>query len=334
MTSRSRSTALSLLVPLVLLVAAGCGPDDRDPEAGTTPSAPVSTTDSPSASRAPSSPTSAATTRSTPARPPSSEAPDGRISKLLVFVVENHSFDQMQAEMPFTRGLAERYGYASHYTAITHPSLPNYLAIAGGDTFGVADDEGPDVHPLPGHSVFGAAVDDGTSARLYADAMTSPCQLAPSGTYAVKHNPWAYFPADAQSCRRDDLPLAELGPDVAAGDLPAVGMVIPDLCNDAHDCSLGQADTWLATNVGVAMSGPDWASGRLAIVITADEDDRKHGNQILTVVANPSIDHLVVSEPLDHYALSRAYAEVAGVAPLGNAASAADLLGAFGLSPR
>jgi acid phosphatase len=163
--------------------------------------------------------------------------------------------------------------------------------------------------------------------------MTSPCQLAPAGTYAVKHNPWAYFPAEASSCQSGDVPLTAFGPDVAAGRLPTVGMVIPDLCNDAHDCDLSQADDWLATNVGVAMSGPDWASGHLGIVITADEDDREHGNQILTVVANPSIDHLVVSEPLDHYALSRAYAEVAGVAPLANAANAADLLDAFGLAP-
>jgi acid phosphatase len=82
------------------------------------------------------------------------------------------------------------------------------------------------------------------------------------------------------------------------------------------------------------MKGPDWRSGHLAIVITADEDDRDHGNRILTVVAHPALHHVVVSAPLTHYALSRAYADVAGFAPLHHARTAPDLLRRFGLTPR
>jgi len=54
------------------------------------------------------------------------------VTKLLVFVVENHSLQQMRRGMPWLDHLARRYGYATQYRAITHPSLPNYLAIAGG----------------------------------------------------------------------------------------------------------------------------------------------------------------------------------------------------------
>ncbi len=93
------------------------------------------------------------------------------VTKLLVFVVENHSLDQMRDEMPFTARLARRYGYATSYHGVTHPSLPNYLAIAGGDTFGVSDDAAPSAHPLTGPSVFGRAVRAGSTARLYAEAM-------------------------------------------------------------------------------------------------------------------------------------------------------------------
>src|SRR3954469_22879393 len=53
------------------------------------------------------------------------------VTKVLAFVEENHSLAQMQAGMPYTFALAKQYGYASNYAAITHPSLPNYLAIAG-----------------------------------------------------------------------------------------------------------------------------------------------------------------------------------------------------------
>jgi acid phosphatase len=253
------------------------------------------------------------------------------VEKILVFVVENHSLDQMRDQMPFTRGLATRYGYADDYVAIRHPSLPNYLAIAGGDTFGVSDDGPPASHRLSGASVFGAAVRAGSTARLYAESMSSPCRVDSSGTYAVKHNPWAYFADERAECQRGDLPLAALDQDVAAGGLPAVGMVIPDLCNDAHDCSLAHADDWLRHYVGEVLQGPDWASGHLAVVVTADEDDSHHGNKILTVVASPAVQQLVVHTHLDHYALSRSLAEVAGVPALRNAADAPSLLAAFGL---
>src|SRR3954464_3870602 len=82
-------------------------------------------------------------TASTTSTPP-------RVTKVLVFIEENHSLSQMKSSMPFVYGLAKRYAYASSYTAIRHPSLPNYLAIAGGSTFGVSDDDSPAAHPLSG----------------------------------------------------------------------------------------------------------------------------------------------------------------------------------------
>ncbi len=255
------------------------------------------------------------------------------VSQLLVFVVENHSLQQMRESMPFTARLARRYGYATRYHATTHPSLPNYLAIAGGSTFGVSDDAAPSAHPLRGASVFGRAVRRGSSARLYADAMATRCQVESSGTYAVKHNPWAYFADERALCRRDDVPLRRFNRDVDNGRLPAVGMVIPDLCNDAHDCDLGRADAWLRKRIRRVFDGPDWAAGRLAVVITADEDDGAHGNRILTVVAHPGVRHRVVRTRLNHYSLSRSYAEVAGVRPLRHAADARPLLQRFGLTP-
>jgi hypothetical protein len=253
------------------------------------------------------------------------------VSKLLVFVVENHSLSQMRHGMPWLSRVATRYGYAARYRAITHPSLPNYLAIAGGDTFGVTDDAPPALHRIYRPSVFGRALRAGRTATTYAEGMTLRCQQVDAGRYAVRHNPWTYFRSERRACRRHDVPLRRLGRDVDAGNLPRVGMVVPDVCHDAHDCSLSQADSWLRRRVGKVLHGPDFASGRLAVVVTADEDDRRHGNRVLTVVAHPRLHHRVVRRGLTHYALSRSYAEVAGVQPLGHARSARSLLGAFGL---
>ena len=271
------------------------------------------------------------------AMPPSASAPAavasaGVVEKMLVFIVENHSFDEMESEMGSVAGLGDQYGYAQDYSALTHPSLPNYLAIAGGDTYGVTDDDAPSVHPILGPSVFGRTLASGGTAKTYADAMTSPCQQDNGGTYAVKHNPWGYFVDERDLCDQYDVPLGALAADIDQGALPSVGLVVPDLCNDAHDCPLSQADAWLAEQIDHVLQGPDWASGRLAIVVTADEDDQTQDNRILTVVAHPGLAHTVATTPLTHYSLARSLADVAGVAPLGNAATAAPLLESFGLT--
>ena len=77
--------------------------------------------------------------------------------------------------------------------------------------------------------------------------------------------------------------------------------------------------------------GPDWRSGHLAVVLTADEDDRSAGNNVLTVVIHPSQKRNVVTSPLTHYSLTRLYEEVAGVPYLFDAASAPSMTTAFGL---
>jgi acid phosphatase len=109
-------------------------------------------------------------------------------------------------------------------------------------------------------------------------------------------------------------------------------MVVPDVCHDAHDCTLATADTWMKQEVGLAMSGPDFRSGRLAIVVTADEDDGSQGNVVLTTLVHPSVRGVVTSSPLSDLSLSRLYGQVLGLAPLREAASAPPMAQAFGLS--
>jgi phosphatidylinositol-3-phosphatase len=263
---------------------------------------------------------------------PSSGSSVTGATKLLVFVVENHSLAEMRSQMPWTFALAQRYGYATDFHAMTHPSLPNYLAIAGGSTFGVTDDNDPSSHPLPGASVFGEALHAGLTAHVYAESMPAPCTTYPAGEYAVKHNPWTYLVDERSLCRAHDTSMSSFAGDVRAGHLPDAGMVVPNICNDAHDCSLGTADAWLRREVGLAMSGPDFTSGRLAIVITADEDDGSQGNTVLTILVHPSVRGVVTGAPLSHLSLSRLYSQVLGLPPLRAAASAPSMVTPFGLA--
>lgn len=144
--------------------------------------------------------TSPATGRTGPATAPT--------SKILTIVVENHSLAQMRSDMPYLNGLAEKYGYATDYRAVAHPSLPNYLAIAFGSTNGVKDDRLPPHHHVSGDSVFSLASTHTTAgARIYAESMKFNCQRSAHYPYTpgTTRGPTARRAATSGTCRREHL---------------------------------------------------------------------------------------------------------------------------------
>ena len=265
-------------------------------------------------------------------------SPATEVDKVLVIVEENRSVQDAKAHMPFLLSQAQKYGTATNFYAIKHPSLPNYLVLAGGSTFGVADDEAPDAHRLQGPSLFGQLVAAGRTAKTYAEAMPDNCSRQDHETYAVRHNPWVYFddPTERAACERFDVasgsPTAgALVDDINAGELPTFGLLIPDVCHDGHDCSAATTDDWLRSWLPTIKDGPDFAANRLAIVITWDEDDDNSGNQVPLVVIHPSLKGSQVTTRLDHYGLSASIARVGGIPPLRDAGKGTAPLEAFGL---
>src|SRR5437870_13092344 len=76
--------------------------------------------------------------------PRASAAPQRHV---FLIVMENHAPDQALSGA-FTASLAAKYGVANNYHAISHPSVPNYLALTSGQTWGIEDD-GYHVLPKP-----------------------------------------------------------------------------------------------------------------------------------------------------------------------------------------
>ncbi|MBV9366971.1 MAG: hypothetical protein JOY89_22270, partial [Solirubrobacterales bacterium] len=66
----------------------------------------------------------------------------GPPAHVAVIVMENHEYGDIigSPSAPFINGLARRFALARSMYAISHPSLPNYLALTGGSTFGRTDD--------------------------------------------------------------------------------------------------------------------------------------------------------------------------------------------------
>jgi phosphatidylinositol-3-phosphatase len=257
-------------------------------------------------------------------------------TKVLTVIEENHSLSQMQAGMPYLNSLAAKYSYAAYWTAVQHPSLPNYLALTGGSTFGVSNDGAPSVNAVKvgsAKSVFDTAIAAGKTAKTYAESMPKNCNLVTVSPYAVKHNPWAYFGSTVPraNCNKYDASTATLQSNEGANALPNVGLVVPNLANDAHDGSLAKADGWLKTNLAKAFASTDFTSGKLVIIVTADEDNGTSANKVLTVVCHAGTAHRVVTTHLTHYSWTKYMAQVTGTTPLLAGASAPDMKAAFGL---
>jgi acid phosphatase len=259
-------------------------------------------------------------------------------TKILAVVLENHAQAQALSSMPYLSSLARRFGRTRNYRAITHPSLPNYLALVAGSTFGIHDDNQPSSHRLRGGSIFDQALARGLTAKVYAESMPHNCALVATGSYAVKHNPWTYFAGRRQrsNCRRHDVPMGTptggaLAHDVRAGTLPRVGLAIPNICHDAHDCSLGTADHWLHRWLAKILTGPDYRAGRLAVVVTFDENDGVTPNTVLTVAISPRTRHVQANAAYSHYSWLRCADTMLGLPPLRKASSARSLCTAFKL---
>src|ERR1700722_10863891 len=62
---------------------------------------------------------------------------------IFVIIEENHTTDEIvpSAAAPNLTRFAQQYGYSWKFYAEQHPSEPNYVAILGGDTFGIRDDD-------------------------------------------------------------------------------------------------------------------------------------------------------------------------------------------------
>jgi hypothetical protein len=300
----------------------------------TTASSNTTTTAGPGTTTTTAPPPTTTTTTAVPPTTTTTQPTSGIGNKVLVIMEENHTAGEFFSSLPYLGSLASTYGHATDYNAISHPSLPNYLATFGGSTFGTSTDCAVGCGPTSSDtSVFDQTIAAGSSARAYIESMPSNCDVSNSGEYATKHNPWPYFfnATSQANCAADDVPLTQLQADITAGALPTTGEITPNLDDDWHDGTAAQANAFLQTWVPALMAGPDYTSGHLSIVITADEDDNSSPNVVPFVVVNPALSGVVVTAAFNHYSLTRWLDDNAGAPPLNNAATATDIGSAFGL---
>ena len=259
-----------------------------------------------------------------PAASPAPAEGSGPLAHIVIIVDENKPATSVigNAAAPYLNGLARTYAQATHYSAITHPSLPNYLALTSGTTAGITTDCNP-----PGGSCLvtgpnlAQALDRAhRSWKMYAESMPAPCTTANTDLYAVKHNPFLYFPSvtdDPASCAAHDVPYSQLEAELATTtSLPDFSFISPNLCDDMHNCSVATGDAWLASAVPRILSSPAFTKQRSLLVVTFDEGDAAD-NVIPCVFAGPAARPQTSSAtPFTHYSLLRTVEDAWGLPPL------------------
>jgi len=230
---------------------------------------------------------------------------------IVEIMMENTSYASIlgNANAPQINALANRYGLATNYFGVTHPSEPNYMANIAGSYFGVQDDN--QFYCTPAIAATdpycgGTTVNHTVSAQNVGDQLTSvgktwrgyfqslpPAPATPvtsgptangvytfkypsnaNALYASKHNPFLNF-TGTQGALANMVPDTQLATDLASGDLANFSLVVPDQCHDMHG-------TGSCTDATALMTAGDAYVGSTVNAIMSSRVWR-HGNNAIVI---------------------------------------------------
>jgi len=239
---------------------------------------------------------------------------------VVVVMEENHAYSQVigSSSAPYINSLANSGALMTQSFGVTHPSEPNYMALFGGSTFGLSSDKCP--------------VSEGTTANLgsellasgktfvgYSEGLPSAgSTVCTSGKYARKHSPWVNY---SNVPGADSVPFTSFPTNYA--NLPTLSFVIPNLNDDMHDGTVAAGDTWLKNNLSAYAT---WAKANNSLlIVTWDEDDSAHGNQIATIFYGARVKPGQYATAVTHYNVLRTLESMYALPPMNNAATAAPI---------
>jgi acid phosphatase len=238
---------------------------------------------------------------------------------IVIVVEENHSSANVigNKSAPFMNQLGANGALMTQSYAETHPSEPNYLALFSGSTFGLTSDACPvnaGAAPNIASELLAAGYTFGGFSEDMPEVGSAVCA---AGKYARKHVPWANF-TNVPPATSLPFSMFNSRPDYAS--LPTVSFVIPNLDNDMHDGTIGQADSWLASNLA---QYANWAvANNSLLIVTWDEDDNGPSNQIPTMIYGANVRPGAYSEVISHYNVLSTIEQMYGLPKTGLAANA------------
>ncbi len=209
---------------------------------------------------------------------------------VFIVVEENTDYSSVigSSSMPYFNRLAQQYGLATQYYANTHPSIGNYFMMTVGKIITNNDSY---ASVVTDDNVIRQLLAAGKTWKAYAENLPSVGYVSlnvDAGGYASRHNPVVYLtdvhdnPTQAQHV----VPFTQFATDLASNAFPNYSFIVPNLCNDAHDCSLSTADTWLRNNIDpLVQSTPFQQDGLLIILFDEAGGDNSNGGGRIAWIA-------------------------------------------------
>ena len=280
-------------------------------------------------------------------------ATGGHYQHIFVIVMENHSYTDVigNPATPNLNALAKKYGIATNYFAVTHPSEPNYVALLGGSPFTVQNDNAYYVNKVAAPSLVSELDHSHVRWKAYLQSLPhagyegicypANCNGAPDKDplYVSKHDGIQNYTTSLNT--RDwsrQVPVDQLSRDLRTGNVPAFSWVIPDECHDQHgdppNCIdsgstggkdpqdqrlLTIGDRYLGHLVSQITHAGFWAKGNNAIDIVYDEGDNNvggGGRVANIVVTSHGPRHFKDAAHYSHYSLLLTLQQNFGVACL------------------
>lgn len=288
-----------------------------------------------------------------------------RYDHVFLIIEENEGFDQIIGnKAPILNALAADYGLATDYRGVADPSEPNYVAMLGGDFFGIAND---DPYWFPANSVdadnlMSQVERAGKTWKAYFQGMPylgyrgycypDKCNGIPDADtqYVAKHNGIVNF-INMQTPRQlaHMVPFAQLADDLAADAVPSLSYIVPDECHDSHGAPpwcvdsgplnsvqqsrlIAQMDQFAGNIVDKITSSSTWRTGNNAIVITSDEGNNATSKIVTIVIANHGPRGVTDDTSYDHYSLLASLQQAFGLGCLRHSCFANPMVHLFAIS--
>lgn len=198
-----------------------------------------------------------------------------------IIVEENTNYASVvgTSAMPYLNGLIHQYGLGTQYYANTHPSIGNYFMLTTGQILTNNDSETPSTFPVSADNIAHELEIAGKTWKDYREM---------TGTYYVRHDPLAYM-TNINSANLVSFP--QLATDLLDGTLPQLSWIVPNGCDDAHDCPLSTADSWLQTNIDPLIKNPAFNKDGLLIVVFDESanDNTDGGGRVVVVLISPEL---------------------------------------------
>jgi phosphatidylinositol-3-phosphatase len=196
---------------------------------------------------------------------------------VVVVLGENQTFTTTYnaTNMPYLTSLANTYGLGVNYYADTHPSIGNYLNLVTGYIITDDDSKTPKTLPVAYNNIALEVQNAGMTWKDYVENLPSVkgCGGLNRGKYFVRHDPLEYL-TTVNTETQNFVCYSQLATDIAHNKLPNFSWLVPNGCDDAHDCSVQTFDHWLSTEIPPLLASSYFQTGGDGLlIIVFDEND-------------------------------------------------------------